>query len=49
MIPCVTENPAKAIGVYDKYGSIHEGKYANILLLDEELEIKHIIFKGKRI
>lgn len=49
VIPCVTENPAKVIGVYDKYGSIDEGKYANIILLDEKLEIKHIIFKGKRI
>ena len=40
-------NSAKAIGIYDKYGSITPGKYANVVLLDDDLNIKVIIKKGK--
>ncbi len=46
-VKCATMNPAKSIGIFDEYGSIEEGKYANILLLDEHtLEIKTLLFKG---
>lgn len=41
-------NPAKAIGVFDEYGSLEPGKVANIVLLDQELNIKAIYIKGKR-
>lgn len=40
-------NSAKAIGIFDKYGSITPGKYANVVLLDHDLNIRHIIKKGK--
>lgn len=46
-IKCAAVNPAKAIGIYDKYGSLTAGKQANVVLLDENLEIKHIIKDGK--
>lgn len=46
-VQCATENPARAIGVFDKYGSISEGKYGNIVLMDENLEIHKVIMKGK--
>lgn len=46
LIKCVTLNPAKAIGIDKMYGSIEIGKYANILILDKELNIKRIINKG---
>ena len=46
-VKCATENPAKSIGIYDSYGSISEGKYANVVLLDKDLDIKAIIKKGK--
>lgn len=46
-VKCATENPAKSIGIYDKYGSISEGKYANVVILDKNLEIKAIVQKGK--
>jgi len=39
-------NPAKAIGIYDNYGSITPGKVANIVLLDSDLNLKTIILKG---
>lgn len=42
-------NPAKVIGIYDRYGSITAGKIANIVLLDKDLNIKAIILKGIQI
>lgn len=39
-------NSAKAIGIYDNYGSITPGKYANVVLLDNELNVKRVIMKG---
>lgn len=42
-------NPAKEIGIYDKYGSIAPGKYANLVLLDEELNIKQVILRGNKL
>ena len=44
-----TMNPAKAIGIYDRYGSLTPGKQADIVLLDKDLEIQYIIKAGKRI
>lgn len=41
-----TENPAKAIGIGATHGSIEIGKFADLLLVDEELQIRHIIKKG---
>ena len=40
-------NPAKSLGVYDKYGSISVGKKANMLLLDQDLNLKAVIKDGK--
>lgn len=48
-VACATMNPARSLGVYDRYGSITEGKHANIVLLDKELELKLVIKDGKRI
>lgn len=47
-VKCASVNPAKQIGIYEKYGSIEEGKFANAILVDENnLEIKGLLFKGK--
>ncbi len=46
-IACVTMNPAKSLGEYEKYGSISTGKKANVVLLDRELELKAVIKDGK--
>lgn len=46
-VKCATANPAKAIGIYDKYGSLTPGKQADVLLLDEDLEIKYIVKAGE--
>ena len=49
VIPCVTENPAKSIGIWEKTGSIEEGKDADLLLVDPKLNLKAVILKGKRV
>jgi N-acetylglucosamine-6-phosphate deacetylase len=46
-VKCAAVNPAKAIGIYEHYGSIKPGMVANIVLLDPELMIKAVILKGK--
>lgn len=45
-VQAATENPARSIGVEADYGRIASGNYANILLLDKELQICNIIQKG---
>lgn len=42
-VACVTMNPAKSVGIYDKYGSIEPGKVGNVVLLKEDLSIKQVI------
>ncbi|MFA1820887.1 N-acetylglucosamine-6-phosphate deacetylase [Virgibacillus oceani] len=39
-------NPAKQIGIYDKKGSIAAGKDADILLVDDEMNIKCTFCRG---
>ena len=46
-VKCATINPAKAIGIYDNYGSLTPGKAADVVLLDKDLEIQYIIKSGK--
>lgn len=40
-------NSAKSIGIYQEYGSLEAGKFANIVLLDDKLELKKVYIKGK--
>lgn len=46
-VKCVTANPARAIGIYDNYGSLTLGKQADMVLLDKNLDIKYVIKAGK--
>lgn len=46
-VKCATRNPAAAIGIADEYGSIAAGKYANAVILNDNLEIVTIIRRGK--
>jgi N-acetylglucosamine-6-phosphate deacetylase len=39
-------NPARALGIYDTYGSITLGKKGFIVLLDESLEVKRVLGTG---
>lgn len=48
-IKSLSINPARAIGVDEKTGSIEEGKNADLLVLSEDFsEIKAVFVKGKR-
>ena len=48
-VACATMNPAKSLRVYEEYGSITEGKKANIVLLDKDLELQAVIKDGVRL
>ncbi|MDE7184290.1 MAG: amidohydrolase family protein, partial [Lachnospiraceae bacterium] len=45
-VKCAAVNPAKAVGIYDSYGSLAPGKYANIVILGKSLTIKTVIHHG---
>lgn len=40
-------NPAQAIGIYDRMGSLETGKLANAAVLDQNLELKAVLFHGE--
>lgn len=46
-VACATCNPAKSLGEYEGYGSISPGKKANMVLLDEKLQIRSVIKDGQ--
>lgn len=46
-VKCAAVNPARSIGIYDRYGSLEKGKIANAVALDEDLNIKMVINRGK--
>ena len=45
-VKACTINPAKALKIDDKVGSIAEGKRADLLVVDKNLKIKEIILRG---
>ncbi|MBP2076142.1 N-acetylglucosamine-6-phosphate deacetylase [Oceanobacillus polygoni] len=47
IVKMASVNPAKQIGIYDRKGSISLGKDADILLVDDELNIKFTICRGE--
>nr|WP_297173029.1 N-acetylglucosamine-6-phosphate deacetylase [uncultured Agathobaculum sp.] len=48
-VQAASTNPARALGVQQDYGSLEPGKLANVLLLDENLNIDTIILRGQPI
>ena len=46
---CAATNSAKALGLYDRVGSIEAGRLANILLVDEAFHVKKILLRGKEL
>lgn len=46
-VRCAAVNPAKAVGIYDRYGSITPDKVANLVLLDKkDLRVRQVILRG---
>ena len=46
-VKAATWNPVNSIGMTKDYGSIETGKKANLVVLDKDLQIRHIIHDGK--
>ena len=46
-VACATVNPAKSLGVFDRYGSICPGKQADLVLLDRDLNLRAVIQGGR--
>ena len=42
-------NPAKHLGVFDKKGSIEPGKDADLIVFDENVNIKTVFVGGKKL
>jgi len=42
-----SKNPAESIGEYERKGSIEEGKVADMLILDKDLNLREVILRGK--
>lgn len=40
-------NPARVLGIYDRVGSIDPGKTANLAVLEPDLSLRAVIFRGK--
>lgn len=49
LIPLLTENPAKLIGVDNRFGYIKEGLDASFVVLDEECKVAATFVEGKKV
>lgn len=49
-VKCAAVNPAKSVGIYDKYGSITPGKAANVVLLKKkDLSLEAVVLRGNKL
>ncbi len=48
-VGCATINAAKSVGIYDRCGSLTEGKVADIVLLHPDLSTSMVILRGQRL
>ena len=48
-VRAASENPARSIGIDNDYGSLAAGRYGNVILADQALNIKAVYQKGIRI
>lgn len=46
-VRAASANPARSIGVDADYGSLEDGRWGNVLLVNKDLELVHIIRKGQ--
>ncbi len=46
-VTAASSNPAKALGVYDRLGSLDAGKDANFAVLNADYSLKAVVFRGQ--
>ena len=46
-VRAAAENPARSIGIEKDYGSIAPGRYANVVLMDREMNVRGIVQRGR--
>jgi N-acetylglucosamine-6-phosphate deacetylase len=46
---CATASPAMMMGAYESVGSLDVGKRANMLVLDEQFNVKEVILDGNKV
>ena len=46
-VRAATLNPARSIGVDADYGSLEAGRWGNVVLADENLNIRKVIRRGE--
>jgi N-acetylglucosamine-6-phosphate deacetylase len=44
-----SETPAHIMGIYDRKGSLDKGKDADIIIMDENLELKGVWSMGRKV
>ena len=42
-------NPARLLGIDSLYGSVEEGKIADLLLVDDKFNVKSVFLEGEEI
>ncbi|MGW0364318.1 N-acetylglucosamine-6-phosphate deacetylase [Streptomyces sp. NPDC002990] len=47
VVQAISANPAKLIGLYDQIGSLEPGKYADLVVLDAEFDVKGVMRRGE--
>lgn len=48
-VRAASENPARSIGIDEDYGSLASGRWGNVILADQQLNIRQVIRKGERL
>ncbi|MBR1671837.1 MAG: N-acetylglucosamine-6-phosphate deacetylase [Fretibacterium sp.] len=46
-VRCAAVNPARLIGIHDRYGSLEPGRVANLVALDKELNVVMVLNRGR--
>lgn len=49
ILPLFTENPAKMLGIFDRIGSIADGKDSDLVIMDDNNRIINVFIKGNPI
>lgn len=49
VLPFLSENPAKEMGFFDRKGSIETGKDADLVFLNDALEVVHVFARGYQV